>query len=56
MLACDLPEELAPAAREQAALLIETMLLGLQEIARAYPGRVELRDPGSKRGENHVPV
>ncbi|MDI6869906.1 MAG: ribosomal-processing cysteine protease Prp [Bacillota bacterium] len=55
-LSADLPDHLAPAAQERAELLVEAMLLGLEEIARAYPGRLKLRDPRDKRGGNHVPV
>lgn len=55
-LSCDLPEGLSPAARERAELLLETMLLGLSEITRAYPGRLRLRDSRGKRGERDVPL
>ncbi|HHW15100.1 MAG TPA: ribosomal-processing cysteine protease Prp [Firmicutes bacterium] len=55
-LRCDLPEDLAEEARDRAALLIENMLLGFGEIARAYPGRLLVRDSRGKRGESHVPV
>ncbi|MGE5554466.1 MAG: ribosomal-processing cysteine protease Prp [Betaproteobacteria bacterium] len=55
-LCCSLPAELAPVARERAELLIEAMLLGLSEIAQAYPGRLRLRDAQGKRGEIHVQI
>ncbi|MGE5508484.1 MAG: ribosomal-processing cysteine protease Prp [Chitinophagales bacterium] len=42
---CSLPESLDPAAAGRAGLLLETMLLGLKEIARAYPGRLRFVDP-----------
>lgn len=54
-LACSLPEVLEDDAAERADLLINTLLLGVEEIARAYPGRLRLRDPG-RRGESDVPV
>lgn len=54
-ISCSLPGDLGSQARGRAELLVGTMLLGMEEIARAYPGRLRLRDPG-KRGESHVPV
>lgn len=42
-LTCDLPEDLAPDLAEKTGLLIDAMLLGLQEIARAYPDRLTVR-------------
>jgi uncharacterized protein YsxB (DUF464 family) len=55
-LFCSLPADLPPGARERAELLVEAMVLGLSEVAQAYPGRVRLRDPQGKRGEVHVHV
>lgn len=55
-LSCDLPADLAGEARERSALLLESLVLGLEEIARAYPGRLVVRESRGKRGESHVPV
>jgi uncharacterized protein YsxB (DUF464 family) len=42
---CSIPGGLDPAAAGRVGLLVDTMCLGLQEIARAYPGRLRFVDP-----------
>jgi uncharacterized protein YsxB (DUF464 family) len=43
-LSCRMPAGLDESTAARAQDLLETMLLGLRAIARAYPGRVGLRD------------